>query len=105
VTRLKKALIATLILVVVSPIFGVFLADLVGYHEPLDVAAEALGLEDLTETMNWTPLLDYMVPGLPAEVGYMLSGFIGVAIILAIGLAASRALRAMRRVEDKKPSG
>jgi len=98
--RFGKALAATIILVLVSPVFGILLADLVGYHEPLDVAAEALGLEDLTESMNWTPLLDYTIPGLPAEVGYVASGFLGVAVILAVGLLASRAVR---RLEAEKP--
>ncbi len=81
----KKALILTLVLVFISPLFGVVLADLVGYHEPLDVAAEALGLEDITEKVNWTPLLDYTVPGLPDVPGYIVAGLIGVAIILGIG--------------------
>lgn len=86
----KKTLIIALILVVVSPIFGVVLADVFGYHEPLDLAAELLSLQDLTENINWTPLLDYTVPGLPAELGYIVSGIIGVAIILAVGFIISR---------------
>ena len=86
----KKALIITLILVVISPIFGVILADIVGYHEPLDLAAELLNLQDLTEDINWTPFLDYTVPGLPAELGYIVSGLIGISIILAIGFIVSR---------------
>ncbi|MEM2123573.1 MAG: cobalamin biosynthesis protein [Candidatus Bathyarchaeia archaeon] len=73
-------------LVLVSPLFGVILADMVGYHEPLDVAAEVLNLKDLTESINWTPLMDYSVPGLPAELGYILSGLIGLTVILGVGL-------------------
>ncbi|RLE74139.1 MAG: cobalamin biosynthesis protein, partial [Thermoprotei archaeon] len=61
----KKAIILTFILVIISPIFGVILADMVGYHEPLDLAAESLGLEDISEETNWTPFFDYTVPGLP----------------------------------------
>jgi len=86
----RKALIMTLILVLISPIFGVILADSVGFHEPLDLAAEALNLQDWSESLNWTPLFDYTVPGLPAEVGYIVSGIIGIAIILVIGLAINR---------------
>jgi cobalt/nickel transport protein len=86
----NKALIITLILVFVSPVFGVVLADMVGYHEPLDVAAEALNLPDLTEKINWTPFLDYSIPGLSAEVGYIVAGLIGVGIILGIGFILSR---------------
>lgn len=80
----------------VSPLFGVLLADVVGYHEPLDVAAEALNLQDLTESINWTPLMDYTVPGLPAELGYIISGLIGVGIILGLSLI-------FKRIIVKKP--
>ena len=69
-------------LLIISPIFGVILADMVGYHEPLDVAAEKLGLEELE--FNWTPLYDYSVPGLPAEVGYIVAGIIGILVIWGI---------------------
>ncbi|MEM1547174.1 MAG: PDGLE domain-containing protein [Candidatus Methanomethylicia archaeon] len=93
IVSFKKALIITLILVVISPIFGVVLADIVGYNEPLDLAAELLNLQDLTENINWTPFLDYTVPGLPAELGYIVSGLIGISIILAIGFVFSRILR------------
>lgn len=95
-TAFKKALIVTFALLLISPAFGVILADMVGYHEPLDVAAEALGLPDLTEALNWTPFLDYTVPGLPAEVGYVVAGLIGVGIILGIGFIAAK-LAAGRR--------
>ncbi len=83
------------VMIVVSPLFGIVLANMVGYHEPLDVAAEKLGLKDRTAELNWTPLEDYQVPGLPPIPGYMASGFIGVALILGVGsllrrLAAGR---------------
>lgn len=81
----KKAVFVITTLILVSPIFGVILADMVGYHEPLDVAAEILGLNDITEDINWTPFLDYTVPGLPDVLGYIISGFIGVGVILALG--------------------
>lgn len=89
----RKALLVTLFLVLISPIFGVILADLVGYHEPLDVAAEELGLEDITDQVNWTPLLDYTVPGLPDTIGYIVAGLIGVAVIFAVGYLASRLVK------------
>lgn len=89
----KKTMVLILILVFISPIFGVLLADMVGYHEPLDVAAEVLNLPDLTELINWTPLLDYTIPGLPAEVGYIVAGLIGVFVILSIGLLLGKMVR------------
>lgn len=89
----RKALLAILILILISPIFGVILADMVGYHEPLDIAAEVLNLAELTETINWTPLLDYAVPGMPAELGYVIAGLLGIAIILGIYLTLTRLVK------------
>ncbi len=86
----KKTFIIVLLLVLISPVFGVILADMVGYHEPLDVAAEVLNLSDLTEKFNWTPFLDYTIPGFPVEVGYIISGLLGVGIILSIGFLLNR---------------
>ena len=91
--RHRGALLATLALVVVSPIFGVYLAGLVGYHEPLDIAAELLGLRETTEEVNWTPFLDYTVPGLPDWLGYIVSGLLGVAVVLALGYLLVALLR------------
>lgn len=81
----RKVIITIVALIIISPLFGVVLADAVGYHEPLDVAAEKLGLKDVTDKLNWTPFLDYSVPGLPATIGYIISGFIGVAAVLGLG--------------------
>lgn len=81
---MRRFFIFILALIFVSPVFGVILADMVGYHEPLDVAAEKLGLEDVTDFFNWTPLLDYSVPGLPASLGYIVSGLIGVVVIVGL---------------------
>ncbi|MDH5816587.1 MAG: cobalamin biosynthesis protein [Candidatus Nezhaarchaeota archaeon] len=81
----KKAWATIIVLLILSPIFGVVLADIVGYHEPLDLAAEAIGLRDVSEEITWTPFFDYNVPGLPAEIGYIISGAIGVIAITMIG--------------------
>ncbi len=86
--RYRTAIIAIVALILVSPLFGVVLADMVGYHEPLDVAAEKLGLKEVS--IEWTPFTDYTVPGLPDVIGYIVCGFLGVAVILAIGLLASK---------------
>jgi len=98
----RKAWITIIVLLVISPVFGVVLADIVGYHEPLDVAAELIGLSDISEQMNWTPFFDYTVPGLPAEAGYIVAGAIGVAIIAVIGYAMVKI--AQRRKEEKVQS-
>ena len=87
-----KSILIIIALVLISPLFGVVLAEAVGYHEPLDLAAETLGLNDLTDALNWTPFLDYTVPGLPDEIGYIVSGLLGVAIIWGGGYVASKIL-------------
>lgn len=91
--RLRKSHAAILAMLLASPVFGVYLANLVGYREPLDVAAEALNLTDTSDQINWTPLKDYSVPGLPDWLGYILSGALGVAVIALIGLLLSRAAK------------
>jgi cobalt/nickel transport protein len=83
-------MILLVILILISPLFGVYLSDLVGYHEPLDLAAEHIGLPDLNEELNWTPLYDYGFPALHPVLGYIVSGFIGVALILGIGMLLTR---------------
>lgn len=90
---MKRWALLLAILIVLAPVFGVVLANAVGYHEPLDVAAEKLGLNDITEEINWTPLLDYTVPGLPDVVGYAVSGAIGVVIVVVLGHVLMRVLR------------
>ena len=82
--RYKNALMTTILLVIISPLFGIVLANAVGYHEPLDVAAEMLHLHEVN-VGYWTPFSDYTVPGLPDTVGYIVAGFIGISIILSIG--------------------
>ncbi len=86
----RKILFLIIILLIISPLFGVVLADIVGYHEPLDLAAEELGLNDTSEENNWSPFFDYSFPGLDPITGYILSGVLGVAIIFVIGYILQR---------------
>ena len=94
--RHRRALFVVAALLIVSPVFGVILADAVGYHEPLDVAAEKLGLRE-ARLPEWTPFSDYSFPGLPPTLGYIAAGALGVAVILAAGAAIARS--AAKRVE------
>lgn len=87
--RARTAYLAVAALLAVSPLF-LILSDMVGYHEPLDIVAEVLGLEDISEKLTWTPLFDYSVPGLPPELGYVVAGAIGVAALIALGKAIER---------------
>jgi len=81
----RRVLLIIVVLLLVSPLFGVILADMVGYHEPLDLAAEELGLSDISEEISWTPFFDYTFPGLDPVTGYIVSGAIGLVIIVVIG--------------------
>ncbi len=74
----SRWLIIVVALILVSPLFGIYLADLVGYSEPLDIAIEMLGLEEWRD--EW-PLKDYSIPGLDPYLGYIASGFIGVGAV------------------------
>ncbi len=87
--RHRRAVYAIIVMVLVSPLFGVIGANLVGYHEPLDVAAELLHLHE-AHLPNWTPFADYTVPGLPDTIGYIIAGFIGVGVIFAVGALLAR---------------
>jgi len=49
--------------------------------------------------MNWTPFFDYSVSGLPAEIGYIIAGFIGIGIIVAIGLLIQKTMGETEREE------
>ncbi len=90
--RYRGAFLVMAVLLIVSPIFGVILAAKIGYHEPLDVAAEKLHLHE-ENIGDWTPFKDYTFPGLPDTIGYIVAGAIGVAVILGIGILAARLAR------------
>ncbi|QOJ79363.1 PDGLE domain-containing protein [Infirmifilum lucidum] len=89
----RRAFTLITVLIAVSPVFGVILTGIVGYHEPLDLAAEALGLKETTEENNWTPLIDYTVPGLPDWLGYIVSGVIGSVVVLLLAFLVLKLLR------------
>ncbi|MEZ0289469.1 MAG: PDGLE domain-containing protein [Sulfolobales archaeon] len=80
----RRSLIILLILLLLSPLFGVYLASVIGYREPLDIVAEELGLREW-ESLEWTPLRDYTFPGLPDWAGYIVAGLIGVLVIISVG--------------------
>ena len=84
-----RAWAVILFLVIISPVFGVILADKVGYHEPLDVAAEKLGLKE-ADIGYHTPFEDYTFPGVGPVPGYILAGLIGIGLIALIGEALKR---------------
>lgn len=78
---MRNSYLAIIFLVLISPIFGVIGANLVGYREPLDLAAELIGMEESEPV--WSGVFpDYTVPGLPDEVAYVIAGLVGVGVLL-----------------------
>ncbi len=86
----RKTFFTLITLLLLSPIFGVILAEELGYHEPLDIVAEELKLSE--SEFTWTPLKDYTVPGLPEWLGYIICGALGVSVIVFTGSAIKAAL-------------
>ncbi|MDI9642392.1 MAG: energy-coupling factor ABC transporter permease [Archaeoglobaceae archaeon] len=82
VGRASFALIA--VLIALSPIFAYF-AEIVGYSEPLENAAEMLELEESPIYEGLLP--DYTIPGLDPYIGTLISGAIGVMIVLMLAYA------------------
>ncbi len=86
----KMAIGVIAAMILVSPLFA-YAAELVGYSEPLENAAEILGL---TEHPIYEGLLpDYSVPGLDPYTGTLIAGVVGTAIVLALGYLMSRHAR------------
>jgi hypothetical protein len=99
----RSFLILLIALALISPVFGVWLATLINYSEPLDVAADLINqaanrtvLNDTGYLMNWTPFINYTVPGLPDWAGYIISAYIGLAIYLLLYTALVRWRRVKR---------
>ncbi len=86
----RKTLLTLTTILLLSPIFGVILAEELGYHEPLDIVAEELKLNE--SEFTWTPLKDYTVPGLPEWLGYIICGALGVLVIVFAGYVIKVAL-------------
>jgi len=75
------------IMVALSPLFAIA-ADMVGYSEPLENAAEHLGAE---EDQDYTGVLpDYSVPGLGSVSGTLISGIVGTLITLGVAVTIGK---------------
>jgi cobalt/nickel transport system permease protein len=86
----KAAIVVIFAMVTVSPLFA-YAAELVGYAEPLENAAEIIGLEENPIYEGILP--DYTIPGLDPYLGTLIAGAIGTLIVLAIGYAMTRHAR------------
>jgi cobalt/nickel transport protein len=86
----RKSLVALIVLGLIAPVFG-WASGVVGYAEPIDVAAEQTGAAD-EATGGHGLFPDYSVPGLGSGVGTLLSALVGITITLGVALAAGRLL-------------
>lgn len=82
VGKTSFALIAAMI--AMSPVFA-YLAEEVDYSEPLENAAKMLGVEE--KVINEGIFPDYTIPGIEQSLGTVISGTVGVLIVLLISLA------------------
>ncbi len=77
----KKAVTLIALLIFLSPLFA-YLAEIVGYAEPLENLAVHLNLKD-TQTYNGL-FPGYTIPGMNSYLGTFLSGAVGVVIFLSL---------------------
>ena len=87
---MKKVWIAIAIMVALSPLFA-YAAELVGYSEPLENAAEMLGLKEKPVYSGVLP--DYTVPGLDPYSGTLIAGITGTVLTLGVGYGLGAVLR------------
>jgi cobalt/nickel transport system permease protein len=80
----KASFVLLAALIALSPVFA-YLAESVGYSEPLENAAKILGLEENPIYEGLLP--DYSIPGLDPYAGTLISGAVGVLIVLALAYA------------------
>lgn len=74
----KSAFVVIAIMVALSPLFA-YAAELVDYSEPLENAAELIGLEEYSIYSGLMP--DYSIPGIDPYVGTLITGAIGTVIV------------------------
>ncbi|MEM1994430.1 MAG: hypothetical protein QXW32_02985 [Nitrososphaerales archaeon] len=88
---MRKALIAVVVLIILTPLFA-YAAELVGYSEPLENVAAALGVEE-GEPLYGGILPDYKVSGLDPYVGTLISAAVGCAAVFLLVYSVSRLMR------------
>ena len=79
---MKKAYILIASLIILAPIFA-WAADLVGYSEPLENAAEEAGASEHGGAYHGI-FPDYTLPGINPYLSAMIAGIIGCLIIMGV---------------------
>jgi|Deesub1362B_J571_1020462.scaffolds.fasta_scaffold00275_18 hypothetical protein len=94
----KRFWIALGVLIILTPLFA-YLAEIVGYSEPLENVAEMLGVEDDQEYTGILP--DYTVPGLDMASGTLVSAVVGTALTLGFALGVAKLASLRKNPGDK----
>lgn len=89
--RWKGALIAILVMILVSPFFA-WAAEVVDYAEPLENAAEHLGAMEYEYAVISGVLPDYTIPGGNPYASTIVAGIVGCLMVLGLGWIMGKAL-------------
>jgi len=89
--RWWKVLIVLGVMILVSPVFA-WGAEVVGYAEPLENAAEHLGAMEHEYAIISGIFPDYTIPGANPYASTIVAGIVGCLIVLGLGLVIGKAL-------------
>jgi len=89
--RWRGVLIAIFLMILVSPFFA-WGAEIVGYAEPLENAAEHLGAMEHEYAIISGLIPDYTIPGANPYASAIVAGIVGCLIVLGLGLVVGKVL-------------
>lgn len=91
-TKWRNAFIAIAVMILSAPIFA-WSAKQVGYAEPLEAAAEKVGVLKHGYSLLKGIFPEYVVPGLNPYLSAILSGILGCLMVLFIGWGMGKILK------------
>jgi len=87
----RKVFIVIAVMLLVSPFFA-WAAEVVGYAEPLENAAERLGAMEHEYAILSGLIPDYTIPGANPYASAIVAGIVGCLIVLGLGLVLGKVL-------------
>ncbi len=87
----RTVLIVIAAMILVSPFFA-WAAEVVGYAEPLENAAEHLGAIEHEYAIISGIIPDYTIPGANPYASTIVAGIVGCLIVLCLGFVIGKAL-------------
>ncbi len=91
---MKAGYIAIIIMILLAPVFA-YLAELVGYAEPLENVAEMLNVEEKPIYSGILP--DYTVEGVNPYIGTLISGAVGALLTFLLAGGVIKLARKSRK--------